>query len=94
MNSKSDHFEMCLNIWCTLLCTCMFFLFVLFFRACHVCFCCHFIIIIILTTFLWSCIVILDLSILGLRMILDCMNKKHLFFVFLVWRPIEASDDF
>lgn len=42
-----------------------------------------------------SGIVILDLSILGLRMILDCMNKKHLFFlVFLVWRPIEASDDF
>lgn len=24
MISKSDDFEMCLNIWCTLLCTCMF----------------------------------------------------------------------
>lgn len=23
MISKSDHFEMCLNIWCTLLCTCI-----------------------------------------------------------------------
>lgn len=25
MISKSDHFEMCSNIWCTLLCTCVFF---------------------------------------------------------------------
>lgn len=33
MISKSDHFEMCLNIWCTLLCTCicLFFGLVIFF---------------------------------------------------------------